>query len=145
MSEQLNNDGQGSDLKRRPSWWLIGAIVVIPYVGAWFTLKSGYSKLVRILAFSWLSLAIIGAMAPKHASNSGETSSVQSDDMSGQVVAAPLSPAQANRQIIDAMDAKGGRCAQHAFALRNELQMAERFGNDTRFLQALGRATEEGC
>lgn len=145
MNNESNIDAQDGNLKRRPSWWLIGAIVVIPYIGAWFTLKSGYSTLVRILAFSWLSLVIIGAMAPKHTSNGNDTSSVQADDVSEQVVTAPISVAQANRQMIDAIDAKGGRCSQHAFALRNELQMAERFGNDTRFLQALGRATEEGC
>lgn len=145
MIDKQSNDAQASGFKRKASWWLIGAIVVIPYVGAWFTLKSGYSKLIRILAFSWMGLAIIGAMLPRHTSKSPETSPAQADEVTEQVVAVPLSPAQANRQMIDSIDAKGGRCSQHAFALRNELQMAERFGNDTRFLQALGRATEEGC
>lgn len=43
--------------KKLPVWLIIG-IFLIPLIFAWFTLKQGYSKTVRIISFSWMVLGI---------------------------------------------------------------------------------------
>jgi len=42
-------------------------IAVVPFIGAFFTLRKGYSKTVRICAFAWLALFVIAkSKSPAH-------------------------------------------------------------------------------
>ncbi len=50
---------------KRVGFWFGAGLVVLPYVFAWFTLRRGYSPLVRSLAFGWLAVIVVGAIAPK--------------------------------------------------------------------------------
>jgi hypothetical protein len=46
---------------RKPAWLLIACIVFVPFIGAFVTLRRGYSKKVRAISFIWLIIYIMGS------------------------------------------------------------------------------------
>ena len=62
--------GVNKNDERKVSVLLGIGIFLIPFLFSWFTLRKGYSKLSRIIAFAWMGIAVIGVMAeePKNTS-----------------------------------------------------------------------------
>jgi len=124
-------------------------ILLLPAVGAWFTLRKGYSQRAKIIAFSYMVLYILGNSshhAPKPAQRSEEAAALASAQEPEQApAAAMLTPRQANLQLIEQIDAKGGRCSAMAATLRHWQNYNDQSGNDAPFMEALGQATDMGC
>lgn len=51
-------------LKRRVGLLLGLGIFFVPFVFSWFTLRKGHTKVARVVAFSWLVIALLIAAAP---------------------------------------------------------------------------------
>jgi hypothetical protein len=140
-----SNDTQSPDTSsshRKISVLLIIGILVCPAIFAWFTLRKGYSQRARTISFVYMVMYVIGnsshsAKPPRAAPHA--YAEVQAS-------AAPmLTPQQANLQLIEEIDAKGGRCSAMATTLRHWQRYSEQSGNDAPFMRALGEATDMGC
>ena len=49
-----SSDTKGNLRQRTINLWLVIAILIVPYIFAWFTLGKGYSKKAKIISFVWL-------------------------------------------------------------------------------------------
>lgn len=57
IAHNIQNNNASSST-REVSFLLGAGIVVMPYIFAWFLLRSGYSFFARFVSFSWLALLI---------------------------------------------------------------------------------------
>jgi hypothetical protein len=55
----MQNGTRGESQKRRLSVRLLLGIVFLPYIFAWFTLRKGYSRVVKVFSLGWLVLLLI--------------------------------------------------------------------------------------
>jgi len=65
--------GVSKNAERKVSVLLGIGIFLIPFLFSWLTLRKGYSKLSRIIAFAWMGIAIIGVIAEEPNNNSAVT------------------------------------------------------------------------
>lgn len=67
--------GNQADSQKKVGFWFGLGIFIAPYIFGWFTLKQGYSKTARVVAFSWLFLVVVVNLN-KHDNSSRSTASV---------------------------------------------------------------------
>jgi hypothetical protein len=70
MSETVLTPGAGAAGTRKVSFLLGVGILFLPYVFAWFLLRTGYSTLARIVSFSWLAFLVFFIALGPHSSPS---------------------------------------------------------------------------
>jgi hypothetical protein len=56
---QLSSEVANTSLERKVSLWLAVGILFMPYIFSWFTLRSGYSNMARLVAFGWLIFVLV--------------------------------------------------------------------------------------
>jgi hypothetical protein len=56
---QLSSEMVNTSLERKISLWLGLGILFMPYIFSWFTLRSGYSNIARLVAFGWLIFVLV--------------------------------------------------------------------------------------
>lgn len=73
---------------RQFSVWLIVGIVLMPYLFAWLTLRSGYSSTSRFASFAWMTVLVVALMAD-HNTTPGTSSASPSSAASSSSAPAP--------------------------------------------------------
>lgn len=72
----------GASIQKKSSFPLLVGILFVPYIFGWLTLRDGYAKKIRVLAFAWMVavLVIVGgnvARLDRRATNPSATSNAQ--------------------------------------------------------------------
>jgi hypothetical protein len=56
--QQVTSNTEPQREKHRKKWPLIVGILFMPYIFSWLTLRAGYSKSARVLAFAWMVVVL---------------------------------------------------------------------------------------
>jgi hypothetical protein len=79
LPDLTENNNRGNTVRKvSVRLWIL--IVVLPFIGAFFTLRAGYSRKARIFAFAWLAIML----AAKGAHNSHPVDTARSDDVAAE-------------------------------------------------------------
>lgn len=129
-------------------------IFVLPFLFSWFTLRPGYGKKARVIAFAWLFVYVLIRSAAPNAGSSQQSS--QSHVASPPAAATHSQTRAANRPAtrresreeqmarwINEIRAQGGQCVMVGNFVE---QYVNQFGvNDWKVTKALEMASDKGC
>jgi hypothetical protein len=87
--------------------WLWLGIIFMPYIFSWFTLKSGYDTLTRIIAFIWLGLVVIGIIVNPPKVGNSRNSIAQKESSSRETTKQTLEDIRSYRSLISSIDEDG--------------------------------------
>ena len=73
-----SNEASPIVINRKISVWLFLLIALVPFIGAWFTLRKGYSRKAKLLAFAWMCIYLVGnAKNPSGNSNKNTSAAAE--------------------------------------------------------------------
>lgn len=54
-----DNSNMSEITTKKPEWWLVIGIILLPIIFAWFTLRKGFGKKTRIVSFGWMVIFLL--------------------------------------------------------------------------------------